>query len=82
MSIVYILLSLYVALDDISAYYLSVCGMTTLLLLDFMLSVDVGHTYIPLSPTTQSRSTLFLLLCLMFSWRLVAPYLLFDLASD
>ena len=78
MSIVYILLSLCVALDDTSAYYLTTCCMTTLLLLDFMLPSDVGLTYIP-----SSRSTIcLLLLCWMFDWILVTHCLLFDQATD
>ena len=51
MSIVYIIFSLCVTLDDISAYCLTAYCMTTILLLDCMLPVDVGHTCIPLSPT-------------------------------
>ena len=79
----YILLSLRVTLNDISSYCLIVCCMTTLLLPNCMLSIDVRHTCIPLSPIPWSRSTLFLLLlCLMFDLRLVAPCFLFDRASD
>ena len=51
MSIVFIMLSLCVALVDISAYYLIACCITTIVLLDCMLLVDVGHTCIPLSST-------------------------------
>ena len=45
------LLRLCVDMDDILVLYVIDCCMTTHLLLDCMLLVYVGHTFIPLSPT-------------------------------
>ena len=45
------LLRLCVDMDDILAFCMIDCCMTTHLLLDCMLHVYVGHTFIPLSPT-------------------------------
>ena len=74
---------LCVDFDDILVLLMIACCMITLLLLYCMLLVCVGHTSIPLSQIPWSRSTLsLLLLCLMFDWRLVAPCLLFNRASD
>ena len=40
-----------VNMDDILVLWMTNCCMTTHLLLDYMLLVYVGHTFIPLSPT-------------------------------
>ena len=45
------LLRLCVDMDDILVLCMIYCCMTTHLLLDCMLLVYVGHTFIPLSPT-------------------------------
>ena len=45
------LLRLCVDMDDILVLCMIDCCMTTHLLLDYMLLVYVGHTFIPLSPT-------------------------------
>ena len=45
------LFRLYVDMDDILVLFMIDCCMTTHLLLDCMLLVYVGHTFIPLSPT-------------------------------
>ena len=45
------LLRLCVDMDDILVICMIDCCMTTHLLLDCMLLVYVGHTFIPLSPT-------------------------------
>ena len=45
------LLRLCVDMDDILVFCMIDCCMTTHLLLDCMLLVYVGHTFIPLSPT-------------------------------
>ena len=45
------LLKLCVDMDDILVLCMIDCCMTTHLLLDCMLLVYVGHTFIPLSPT-------------------------------
>ena len=45
------LLRLCVDIDDILVLCMIDCCMTTHLLLDYMLLVYVGHTFIPLSPT-------------------------------
>ena len=45
------LLRLCVDMDDILVLCMIDCCMTTHLLLDYMLIVYVGHTFIPLSPT-------------------------------
>ena len=55
-------LRLCVDMDDILLLCMIDCCMTTHLLLDCMLLVYVGHTFILLSPTPQSRSTM----CLLF----------------
>ena len=44
------LLRLCVDLDDMLVLCITFCCMTILLMLDRMLLVCVGHTYIPLSP--------------------------------
>ena len=44
------LLRLCVDLDDMCVLCMTVCCMTTLLMLDRMLLVYVGHTFIPLTP--------------------------------
>ena len=56
------LLRLCVDMDDILVLCMIDCCMTTHLLLDCMLFVYVRHTFIPLSPTPKSRSTMCLLL--------------------
>ena len=45
------LLRLCVNMDDILVLCMIYCCMTTQILLDCMLLVYVGHTFIPLSPT-------------------------------
>ena len=45
------MLRLCVDMDDILVLCMIDCYMTTHLLLDYMLLVYVGHTFIPLSPT-------------------------------
>ena len=45
------LLRLFVDMNDILVLFMIDCCMTTHLLLDYMLLVYVGHTFIPLSQT-------------------------------
>ena len=49
--LIYIFFRLCVDMDDILVLCMIDCCMTTHLLLDCMLLVYVGHTFIPLSPT-------------------------------
>ena len=49
--LIYIIFRLCVEMDDILVLCMIDCCMTTHLLLDCMLLVYVGHTFIPLSPT-------------------------------
>ena len=76
-----LLLGLCVDMDEVLVLCMTDCCMTASHLLDCMLHVYVGHMCIPFTSKSPVSIDSISLDC-VFGWRLGAPCLLFNRASD